>query len=193
MCPISKGTLDPIICFYDLPLLPRPSQPSLSPHFSSNFTSSSYIQPAMSQTVNLDRAEIAQAEMAKEGLGSLEKPVGTEGSVTVDTLQSDFHGDGLLDDDTPTEEEMHTLRRVSGRIKWAAYSVAICEMAERFSYYGSSVLFTNFIVQPLPTGSNTGAGHNHGGQSGGLGLGTRTGQGISLTNQFLAYIVPLFG
>lgn len=98
---------------------------------------------------------------------------------------------GGEDDDLPTEEEMHTLRRVSGHINWAAYSVAICELAERFSYYGSSVLYTNFVVQPLPDGSNTGAGFE--GQSGALGLGSRAGQGISLTNQFFAYLVPLLG
>ncbi|ROV90626.1 hypothetical protein VMCG_10022 [Cytospora schulzeri] len=157
----------------------------------------------MSQTVNLDRAEIAQAEMAREGLGtnqpigSIEKSNAKEESVSVDGDglhdHNLSHGVGVLEDDMPTEEELHTLRRVSGKIKWTAYSVAICELAERFSYYGSSVLYTNFVVHSLPPGSNTGAGHNHGGQSGALGLGSRAGQGISLTNQFFAYIVPLFG
>lgn len=158
----------------------------------------------MSQTVNLDRAEIAQAEMAREGLGTNEHPLGTaeklnaqEKSISIDGngLHDNAlsHDVGILEDDMPTEEELATLRRVSGHIKWTAYSVAICELAERFSYYGSSVLYTNFVVHSLPPGSNTGAGHGHGGQSGALGLGSRAGQGISLTNQFFAYIVPLFG
>lgn len=158
----------------------------------------------MSQTVNLDRAELAQAELAKEGLdpgppmGTIAELKAGKGSMDVkreltDIVPGSSDGDDAFPDDQPTEEDMHTLRRVSGQIKWAAYSVAICELAERFSYYGSSVLYTNFVVHNLPVGSNTGAGFNHGGQSGALGLGSKAGQGISLTNQFFAYMVPLFG
>lgn len=157
----------------------------------------------MSQTVNLDRAEIAQAEAAVHGLepgaplGTVDELKAGKGSMDVTNIPASSQGDGgLLDDENyprPTEEEMHTLRRVSGHINWAAYSVAICELGERFSYYGSSILYTNFVVHGLPPGSNTGAGYGRGGQSGALGLGSRAGQGISLTNQFFAYLVPLFG
>lgn len=160
----------------------------------------------MSQTVNLDRAELAQAELAKEGLnpgppmGTRDELVAGKGSIDPDAAPAySSSGDvDLLDDDLekPTDEEMQTLRRVSGKIKWAAFTVAICELSERFSYYGSSILYTNFVVKPLPPGSNTGAGFGQGsttGQSGALGLGSRAGQGISLTNQFFAYLVPLFG
>lgn len=155
----------------------------------------------MSQTVNLDRAEIAQAEVAVHGtepgppLGTVDELRAGKGSVDVTNIPDSSHGDGLLDEDFPfpTDEELRTLRRVSGKINWAAYSVAFCELGERFSYYGSSILYTNFVVHALPDGSNTGAGYGHGGQSGALGLGSRAGQGISLTNQFFAYLVPLFG
>lgn len=50
---------------------------------------------------------------------------------------------------------------------------------------------TNFIQQPLPTGSKTGAGF--GGQSGALNMGQKTSTGISTFNQFWVYLVPLFG
>lgn len=160
----------------------------------------------MSQTVNLDRAELAQVELAREGLhpgpplGTHDELLAGKGSIDhsakldiAPTYTSEADG-GLVDDvEKPSDEEMQTLRRVSGKIKWAAFTVAICELAERFSYYGSSVLYTNFVVQQLPPGSTTGAGFGHGGQSGALGLGSRAGQGISLTNQFFAYLVPLFG
>jgi POT family proton-dependent oligopeptide transporter len=56
---------------------------------------------------------------------------------------------------TPTDEEMHTLRRVSGKIPWAAYTIAFVELCERFSYYGTTAVFVNFIQQDLPPGSNT--------------------------------------
>lgn len=162
----------------------------------------------MSQTVNLDRAEIAQAELAREGLdpgpplGTVDELKAGQGSMVHDAVLDDAAPaySSLSDDldgyEKPTEEEMHTLRRVSGKIKWAAFSVALCELAERFSYYGSSVLYTNFVVQQLPPGSTTGAGLGQGqtgGQSGALGLGSKAGQGISLSNQFFAYLVPLFG
>lgn len=43
-------------------------------------------------------------------------------------------------DGTPTEEELHTLRRVSGKVPWTAYTVAFVELCERFSYYGTTAV-----------------------------------------------------
>ncbi|KAI5202111.1 PTR2-domain-containing protein [Aureobasidium subglaciale] len=96
------------------------------------------------------------------------------------------------EDDTPTEDDLKNLRRISGKIKWAAYTVAFVELAERFSYYGSSILYTNFVQWPLPEGSRTGAGGLNG-QPGALGMGQSAAQGISLFNQFFAYFMPLVG
>ncbi|KAL9122023.1 MAG: hypothetical protein Q9187_001415 [Circinaria calcarea] len=95
-------------------------------------------------------------------------------------------------DDFPTTEELHTLRRVSDKIPWSAYTVAFVELTERFSYYGTIVVFTNFIQQPFPDGSRTGAGGVHG-QSGALGKGQRASTGLSTFNQFWVYFTPLFG
>jgi POT family proton-dependent oligopeptide transporter len=95
--------------------------------------------------------------------------------------------------DKPTEEELRTLRRVSGKIKWAMWTIAFVELCERFSYYGSAVLYTNFVNRPLPEDSNTGAPVHDGDLPGALGMGTRAAQGISLFNQFFAYIMPLVG
>ncbi|KAF9456664.1 POT family-domain-containing protein [Collybia nuda] len=92
----------------------------------------------------------------------------------------------------PTDEERATLRRVADKIPWNAYLIAFVELAERFSYYGSTVVYTNFIQQPLPEGSRTGAGFTDG-QSGALGLGQRASTGLTTFNQFWVYVVPLFG
>lgn len=78
----------------------------------------------------------------------------------------------------PTEHELATLRRVSGKIPWAAYTVAFVEFCERFSYYGTTAVFVNFIQQPLPPGSNTGAGKDDF-QSGALGMGQRASTGLT--------------
>lgn len=40
----------------------------------------------------------------------------------------------------PTGEELETLRRVTGKIPWLAYTVAFVELCERFSYYGTTAV-----------------------------------------------------
>ncbi|KAK1986889.1 POT family protein [Colletotrichum cereale] len=108
----------------------------------------------------------------------------------------DQYYDSKSDDeyaDKPTEEELNTLRRVSGPIHWGIYTIAFAELCERFSYYGSSVLYTNFVMRPLPPGSTTGATYGQDIPAGALGMGQRASQGVNLVNQFWAYLVPLFG
>jgi hypothetical protein len=45
-----------------------------------------------------------------------------------------------VEHETPTVEEMHSLRRVSGQIPWTAYTIAFVELCERFSYYGTTAV-----------------------------------------------------
>ncbi|KAJ7074724.1 PTR2-domain-containing protein [Mycena amicta] len=97
--------------------------------------------------------------------------------------------DGLI---FPTEEERAVLRRVPDHVPWNAYLIAIVELAERFSFYGSSVVFTNFIQQPLPENSRTGAGGAHD-TSGALGMGQRASTGLTTFYQFWCYVTPLLG
>ncbi|TFK71961.1 PTR2-domain-containing protein [Pluteus cervinus] len=92
----------------------------------------------------------------------------------------------------PTAEELATLRRVPDTIPWNAYLISVVELAERFSYYGSVVVFTNFIQQPLPPGSHSGAG-GHDGQAGALGMGQRASTGIGTFYSFWCYVTPLLG
>jgi len=102
--------------------------------------------------------------------------------------------DGIHDDlEFPTDEERATLRRVADTIPWNAYLIAFVELAERFSFYGSSVVFTNFVQQKLPPGSHTGAAKSTGGQSGALGLDQRASTGLTTFYQFWCYVTPLLG
>ncbi|RCI08656.1 hypothetical protein L249_4640 [Ophiocordyceps polyrhachis-furcata BCC 54312] len=96
-------------------------------------------------------------------------------------------------DGRPTQEEMHSLRRVSGKIMWSMWTIAFVELCERFSYYGTSVLYTNFINHPLPPGSKTGAPVHPGDLPGALGMGPKAAQGLNLFNLFFAYLMPLVG
>ncbi|KAG7443567.1 peptide transporter PTR2A [Guyanagaster necrorhizus] len=101
--------------------------------------------------------------------------------------------DGIHDGlEFPTEEEIATLRRVSDKLPWNAYLIATVELAERFSFYGCSVVFTNFIQQPLPTGSRFGDGGADG-QSGALGRGQNASTGLTTFYQFWCYCTPLLG
>ncbi|KAE9983941.1 hypothetical protein BLS_003346 [Venturia inaequalis] len=90
-----------------------------------------------------------------------------------------------------SDDDLKNLRRVSGKIPWVAFTIAFVELCERFSYYGTTVVFVNFLQQPLPEGSPTGAGFD--GQSGALGMGQRASTGLTTFNQFWAYLTPLLG
>ena len=105
-----------------------------------------------------------------------------------------------IDDDElerPTEAEEQCLRRVSGKVPWMAYSIAFVEMCERFSFFGTTAvcklllflweigyssdqasLVVNFIQQPLPEVSTTGAAGN-GTQPGALGQGQQASTGLT--------------
>ncbi|KAJ2973902.1 hypothetical protein NQ176_g6339 [Zarea fungicola] len=100
----------------------------------------------MTTTVNLDNDAIARAGLADPEHHGIQR-VDDEKHQYNDT-QSITTDDNDWPD-KPTPEQMRTLRRVSGKIKWAMWTIAFVELCERFSYYGSAVLYTNF-VQPRP-------------------------------------------
>ncbi|KUJ06681.1 Ptr2 peptide transporter [Mollisia scopiformis] len=121
-----------------------------------------------------------------------ELPLVVEGMPTESRLQyQNDESDEEIQGEYPTEEELHTLRRVADHIPWKVYTLAFVELCERFSYYGTTVVFTNFIQQPLPLGSKTGAGFS--GQSGALNMGQQASTGLTTFNQFWVYLMPLFG
>lgn len=49
------------------------------------------------------------------------------------------------DGDEPTDEEKQTLRKVSDKLPWSAFLVCVVELCERFTYYGLSGPFQNYI------------------------------------------------
>ncbi|CAK5277965.1 unnamed protein product [Mycena citricolor] len=97
--------------------------------------------------------------------------------------------DGLV---RPTAEDEATLRRISDVVPWSTYLIAIVELAERFSVYGSGAVLTNFIQHPLPPGSITGAGLEKG-QSGALGKGQRMSTAIMTFTMFWVSLTPMLG
>lgn len=86
------------------------------------------------------------------------------------------------DGEMPTEEEMETLRHVSEKIPFRCWLIAIVELAERFSYYGLSAPFQNYM-QNGPNDSPAGL----------LELDSSGATGLSYFFQFWCYITPIFG
>ncbi|PYH46332.1 putative MFS peptide transporter [Aspergillus saccharolyticus JOP 1030-1] len=128
-----------------------------------------------------DLVYVAQAHVPQKELPTPEKD-----EAVVTATRYDEEGREM-----PTVEEEQSLRRVAGKVKWTAYTVAFVELCERFSYYGTTAVYTNFIQQPLPAGSDTGAGGS--GQSGALGQGQRTSTALTTFNTFWCYVMPILG
>jgi POT family proton-dependent oligopeptide transporter len=73
-------------------------------------------------------------EVTKGGFMDEPVPLGTSASNSVDGETANLLGP------FPTEEEFATLPRVPGSIPWTAWTVALVEFAERFSYYGTTAV-----------------------------------------------------
>ena len=82
----------------------------------------------------------------------------------------------------PTEEELSTLRHVSERIPFTCWLIAIVELAERFSYYGLSAPFQNYM-QNGPNDTPKGV----------LQLKSQGATALSYFFQFWCYVTPLLG
>ncbi|KAJ6190053.1 hypothetical protein N7519_000074 [Penicillium mononematosum] len=147
-------------------------------------------------------SEIAKSKAISHDISADEK-VPVVDDLTIDNAppvrEVSIEGDDYaLEKTTPTDEELATLRRVAGKLPAAAYSVAFVELCERFSYYGTTAVFVNFIQRPLPDQSTTGAlvpgvsdWSNE--SPGALGMGQQASTGLTLFNSFWSYIMPLFG
>lgn len=149
----------------------------------------------MSTNPGQDAEVIAKSHVPEATIQGTEKELEV-GKGSVDVTRTMSRATEVQDfDDTPTEEQLLTLPRVSSGIQWAIYTIAFAELCERFSYYGSAVLYTNFVQRPMPPGSVTGAPLDPTSEEipGVLGRGQQAAQGINLFNMFWAYLMPLVG
>lgn len=81
------------------------------------------------------------------------------------------------DGDEPTEQETKALRHVAENLPISAWLVAVVELCERFTYYGMSGLFQNYVNNPLDGSQGRGA----------LGLGHQGATGLTTFFQFWCY------
>lgn len=147
--------------------------------------------------MDADLAAFAEARRPSVASVRQEKGVFTTTQSTENSSVVDEEDDGVVGGVEPTQEELQTLRRVTGPISWQAMTVTAVEFCERFSYYGTTAIFVNFIQQPRPYGSRTGAMNMSQAcidatsaeacaQAGGLGQGQQASTGLVRFNQFWA-------
>ncbi|KAK5130759.1 hypothetical protein LTR08_001704 [Meristemomyces frigidus] len=113
-------------------------------------------------------------------------------SEVISTVRSASPGE---DEQSPTEKDKQTLRKVAGPVSWSGYMLCFIEAANNASYYGVTGVFANFIQRPLPAGGNGWGAPPKGTQesAGALGLGLQTAQALTVLFTFLAYCTPLLG
>ncbi|KAF3386357.1 putative peptide transporter ptr2 [Penicillium rolfsii] len=149
----------------------------------------------------IDVAEVAKAKAIQHDVEFSEKRQDPSQDLTIEPAPASSAPaegeDEVLNKVYPTEDDLRNLRRVSGHLHWTIFTVAFVELCERFSYYGTTAVFVNFIQRPLPANSRTGAlaaGADFDNDvPGALGMGQRASTGLTLFNQFWSYVMPLFG
>ncbi|KAJ5810680.1 uncharacterized protein N7503_002898 [Penicillium pulvis] len=87
------------------------------------------------------------------------------------------------DGEEPNDDEKRTLRHIAENLPISAWLVAIVELCERFTYYGMSGMFQNYIQRPLDGSEGRGA----------LGMAHQGATGLTTFFQFWCYVTPILG
>ncbi|KAJ3566004.1 hypothetical protein NP233_g7279 [Leucocoprinus birnbaumii] len=123
-------------------------------------------------------------------------------------------GDSIIEgSEGVTQKDMERYRHVADRLPLSAWLVVIVEFAERFAatslpmslrdnaqfrwtYYGTTKVFSNYVRAGLPPGSTTGAVeavNRKVGVAGALGLGVQKSFAVQTFNTFFVYVTPWIG
>lgn len=105
------------------------------------------------------------------------RPISSHDSTSSPDVRVPSEDDDGLGGVAPTEEEKKNLRHIGEPLPKAAFLVAIVELCERFTYYGASGLFQNFVKKPLDGSEGRGA----------LGMGHQGATGLTTFFQFWCY------
>ncbi|KAI8993657.1 POT family-domain-containing protein [Pilobolus umbonatus] len=96
------------------------------------------------------------------------------------------YDDVAISSPQPTEQEWAELREVSDQLPYSAYLVIIIEFCERFTYYGLTGPFQNYIEHPHPPSYPAE-------QAGAMGRGQQTATALTTFFQFWCYVTPILG
>lgn len=94
------------------------------------------------------------------------------------SLDIDEKGSFSSDGDEPTDQEFAELRHIGDKIPISAWLVAVVELAERFTYYGITGPFQNYMQNKRDDPLHPGA----------LGLGQSSATALQYFFQFCKYI-----
>ncbi|KAJ2957341.1 hypothetical protein NQZ79_g6945 [Umbelopsis isabellina] len=86
----------------------------------------------------------------------------------------------------PTDEDWKTMREVADSLPISAYLVILIEFCERFTFYGLSGPFQNYVQYPNPPSYPAA-------QPGAMGRGQQTATALNTFFQFWCYITPILG
>ncbi|GES65298.1 PTR2-domain-containing protein [Aspergillus terreus] len=107
----------------------------------------------------------------------------TEFEKSAETVPCEKAISATPDGEEPNAEEARTLRHVAENLPVSAWLVAMVELCERFTYYGMSGLFQNYVNLPLDGSEGRGA----------LGMGHQGATGLTTFFQFWCYVTPIIG
>lgn len=117
-----------------------------------------------------------------------EKPtVAPERTLSLESSSNGKNGSVTEDGFEPTEAENASLRHIGDKIPYSAWLVAVVELAERFTYYGLTGPFQNYMQNPRAIVSEGGL------RPGALGLGQSSATALSYFFQFWCYVTPILG
>lgn len=138
-----------------------------------------HMQAEAEQKPHLYGASLGDANVGAHVHVDPEKPH-LDSNSSAPSLQEEDDGLGGV---RPTKEELNTLRKVGEPLPKSAFLVAIVELCERFTYYGASGIFQNYIQRPYDGSEGRGA----------LGMGHQGATGLSTFFQFWCYVTPILG
>jgi hypothetical protein len=103
--------------------------------------------------------------MAEPKTADAQYTIGTESHLAIDQEGPMIHADAKVEsileaveqdyEGKPTDEELGTLRRVSGNIPMTAYVLCFVEFCERGSYYSATGVISNFVNRVCLESSKT--------------------------------------
>lgn len=140
-------------------------------------------QAEADQHPHLNGLSLNNDNVAGAGVDEKDFVVEKPNTISSGTSVRDIEVDDGLGGVKPTEEELRTLRKVGEPLPKAAFLVALVELCERFTYYGASGIFQNYIQRPLDGSEGRGA----------LGMGHQGATGLSTFFQFWCYVTPILG
>lgn len=94
--------------------------------------------------------EKTEKQETGSGVSSLKEHIEDYESVEPTSKAAAAATDFEVEGPEPTEEDWKQLREVSDKIPYSAYLVILIEFCERFTYYGLSGPFQNYIQYPDP-------------------------------------------